>query len=258
MDDEQLASLLTGLVGLGATIGGQVPSLRKQKRPESASNAARQVTNQVSRDALSVAAQGNSANRGLQLRTALRSAERARTEGAAQAAQIGLQEDRQRQALEAQRRQRIGQVAAAAGGGAAALGAQLLAANPSAADPKGGVRPEPARAALRQPSQPIVMPTHEIVGSILPQQASEQALAASPEPTQATTGTPARLRPASELLPAGGAVGQPSAVLGTPAANVGGSMPQAPRTAEDVAALLRDNPGITTDELLMLLRTGRI
>lgn len=95
-------NILSGILGLGAQIGGAVPGLRKG--PERAALQAAQqgrgvgaltakaATSQAARDALAVSAAGQGATKGLALRTGLRQAEQIRARGASQAAQIAAQE----------------------------------------------------------------------------------------------------------------------------------------------------------------------
>lgn len=90
-----IGALVTSFGGLGATIAGAVPSLKKPKRNDASSRAAQRGSAQVQKAAIGAAGTGGGSSRGLALRSGLRAASQAALEsGGAMAAAAHADEQR--------------------------------------------------------------------------------------------------------------------------------------------------------------------
>jgi hypothetical protein len=121
-----IGALVTSIGGLGATIAGAVPSLKKPKRRNSSAKAAAQASAQVQKAAIGAAGTGAGSSRGLALRSGLRAASQAALEsGGAMAAAANADETRF-QAQVANRNKAISGIANAGAEGLAQVSQSLI------------------------------------------------------------------------------------------------------------------------------------
>jgi len=110
-DDTKKASKafenLAPLLGLGASLGAQIPGLKKAKKGNSSASAARQVSMKAAGVAVGASQTGFGASRGLALRSGLRAAGQYVREGAAGAAKGAAADEAQYQADKGARSERL-------------------------------------------------------------------------------------------------------------------------------------------------------
>jgi len=127
------------LLGLGASIGAQIPGLKKPKKRNTASSAARQASMRAAGAAVGGSQTGFGASRGLALRSGLRAGAQYAREGAIGAAKAAASDEQQYQNDKTARNARLAQFGKDVGQTGAAIGTAVTegrAAN-EAADAEG-------------------------------------------------------------------------------------------------------------------------
>lgn len=113
---------LAPLLGLGASIGAQIPGLKKPKKRNTASSAARQASMKAAGAAVGGSQTGFGASRGLALRSGLRAGAQYAREGAAGAAKAAASDEQQYQNDKNARNVRLAQFGKDVGQVGAAIG----------------------------------------------------------------------------------------------------------------------------------------
>ncbi len=121
-----IGALVTSIGGLGATIAGAVPSLKKPKRRNSSAKAAAQASAQVQKAAIGAAGTGAGSSRGLALRSVLRAASQAALESVGAMAAVANADETRFQAQVANRNKAISGIANAGAEGLAQVSQSLI------------------------------------------------------------------------------------------------------------------------------------
>lgn len=171
---------LAPLLGLGASLGAQIPGLKKAQKRDTSSAAARQASMKAAGAAVGASQTGFGASRGLALRSGLRAASKFAREGAAGAANAAAADEARYVAERDARNERLGQFGKDVGETAAAIGTGITETRQAAqAEEEAG---KAAELAALQEQAATLMPTYaQTTGD---EALNEQAMAGGVDPQQ--------------------------------------------------------------------------
>lgn len=133
-----IGAIIPGVLGLGSTIAGAIPNLRKPKRTDSGRRAAAQAAQRGANIAVGASQTGRGASRGLALREGLRAASQVTSEAAPAIAEAAARDEQAFQAQLQARRGRIEEFTKALGGGLSQVGQAAIQPAPPEAGAQQG------------------------------------------------------------------------------------------------------------------------